>query len=204
VPIRDPAPLWSNPDVNRYVILWHGCVTDDKNAIEKSGVDPTLGRPNTDFGRGFYTTTIERQARHWAWARFYDPKFSRATGIQPVVLRFRVDRHELAKLAAIAFGSGDYDDTDFWSLVQHCRQSTPLTDPPPRTIRHHHGPVEHHAGSGHFWYDVAHGPVAAFWEQRSAMHDADQISFHTRAAADVLNRLIHSKQTDQYRWYPVT
>lgn len=204
MPIRDPAPPWSNSAVNRHVILWHGCVTIDKDAIEKNDIDPTVGRPDTDFGRGFYTTTIERQARHWAWARFYDPEFKRATGIQPVVLRFRVDRHELAKLKVIAFVSGDYNNNDFWSLVQHCRQSTPAKDPRPHTINHHYGPVEHPAASGHLWYDVAYGPVAAFWEQRSAMHDADQISFHTPAAADVLNKLIQSKQMNQYRWDPVT
>src|SRR5207253_3837631 len=39
--------------------------------------DLTAGRVDRDFGRGFYTTTLEKQARHWAWLRFYDPKFAR-------------------------------------------------------------------------------------------------------------------------------
>lgn len=210
LPLLDPAPDWADPkeERHRYVILWHGCVTDDKNEIEANGaspgIEPTKGRPNTDFGRGFYTTTIERQARHWAWTRFYDPKFNRATGIQPVVLRFRVERHQLAKLKIIAFGAGDYDNRDFWSLVQHCRLSTPLNDPLPHTVNDHLGPIEHPANSGQRWYDIACGPVAAFWEQRSAMLDADQVSFHTPAAADILNRLIQSNDADYYRWEPVS
>ena len=199
MPILNPAPAWVLP-VNRYVILWHGCTTDDKDAIETHGVDPSAGRPNTDFGQGFYTTTIERQARHWAWTRFYDPKFRRRSGIQPVVLRFKVDRHDLANLKCFGFGSGDYNNEDFWSLVQHCRQSTPKTDPPPHTVNDHAGPV---AEGGRHWYDVVYGPVAAFWDQRSAMHDADQISFHTKKAAQLLTDLMNSGDPDKYQWQPV-
>ena len=102
MPILHSALPWVHPR-NRHLDLWHGCTTEDKNEIEHLGVDPLEGRPNTDFGRGFYTTTLERQARHWAWARYYDPKFARKTGVQPVILRFKVDRHELAKLAAPLF-----------------------------------------------------------------------------------------------------
>src|SRR5919198_2236008 len=97
MPILNPAPPWHAPR-SRYIILWHGCTTEDRDTIEANGVDVTVSRVDTDFGRGFYTTTVERQARHWAWTRFYDPKFARKTGVQPVVLRFRVDRHKLAGL----------------------------------------------------------------------------------------------------------
>jgi len=199
MPILNPAPSWTNPRA-RYLELWHGCTTDDKNDIESQGIDPLKGRPNTDFGRGFYTTTLERQARHWAWARYYDPKFSRATGVQPVVLHFTVDRHKLAKLQSLCFTIGDYDYKDFWSLVQHCRQSTPPSDPPPRLVNDHLGPVNE---SGQ-WYDIVCGPVAAFWDQRSAMNDADQISFHTKKAAKVLNGLMKSKNQKHYDWRVAT
>jgi hypothetical protein len=174
--------------------LWHGCTTEDKNEIERLGVDLLKGRPNTDFGRGFYTTTLERQARHWAWTRFYDPRFARMTGVQPVVLRFTVDRHDLAKLTALCFLIGDYSCEDFWSLVQHCRQSTQMT------IFDHQGPVSE---SGE-WYDIVYGPVSAFWDQRSAMNDADQISFYTRKAAKMLTDLINSGNSKQYDWKVVT
>ena len=200
MPILNGAPPWINPR-NRYLDLWHGCTTIDKYAIESNGVDPLRGRPNTDFGRGFYTTTLERQARHWAWARYYDPRFARMTGVQPVVLRFTVDRHKLAKFEALCFLIGDYTYEDFWSLVQHCRQSTPLTNPPPHTVYDHLGPVPQSGGN---WYDIAYGPVSAFWDQRSAMNDADQISFHTSKAAKLLTDLINSGNSTDYEWKVVT
>jgi hypothetical protein len=197
VPILNPAPSWNNPR-NAYIELWHGCTSDDQKKIESSKIDPSLGRPNTDFGRGFYTTTIKRQARHWAWARFYDPMFRRKTGIQPVVLRFNVPRHDLASLTCICFGIGAYNNKDFWSLVQHCRQSKPKARPP--VINDHAGPVN---DGPYKWYEIACGPVAAFWQQRSAMHDADQISFHTANAAQILTDLINSGDTTKYDWEPV-
>jgi hypothetical protein len=209
MPLLNAAPPWtgnrSSPwrgRRSRYSVLYHGCTSDDKNAIQARGVDPSKGRPNTDFGRGFYTTTIRRQARHWAWNRYYAVRAAnpKKTALQPVVLWFRVDRHELAKLEWVSFGSGDYDNEDFWSLVQHCRQSTPLTDPPPHTVYDHEGPVAENGD----WYDVASGPVAAFWDQRSAMHDADQVSFHTSRAGQLLTDLIRSGDKRQYDWQVVT
>src|SRR6202035_1887616 len=109
MPILNPAPTW-HPDRSTYLTLYHGCITPDKDAIEKSGVDITKGRVNVDFGRGFYTTTLERQAKQWAWVRFYDPKFARKTGYQPVVLRFRVKRFTLSELLSLQFILGDYDN----------------------------------------------------------------------------------------------
>lgn len=199
MPILRAAPSWTKP-VSQYIILWHGCTTDDKAAIEQNKVQVSICRPNTDFGRGFYTTTIKRQAQHWAWNRFYDPKFTRRTGIQPVVLRFRVDRHKLAKLTCISFGLGDYYNDDLWSLIQHCRQSTPPNDPLPHVVNDHAGPVVDNGD----WYDIACGPVAAFWDHRVAMQDADQVSFHTQRAADLLDDLITSGDPDNYTFEFVT
>jgi hypothetical protein len=191
--LLNPAPSWSARQP--LITLWHGCTAADEKAISSAGVDPTHGRPATDFGRGFYTTTIKRQARQWAWMRYYELLTSHKLGnIQPVVLRFVVDRHKLATLRVISFGVGSYGNNDFWSLVQHCRQSTATS------INDHLGPVH---DSGH-WYDIACGPVAAFWKQRSAMHDADQISFHTPDAATLLTDLINSGDKNKYRWEAVS
>lgn len=38
------------------------------------------------------------------------------------------------------------------------------------------------------YYDLVYGPVAAFWNQRMTIADADQISFHTTKAEAVLNK----------------
>ena len=207
--ILNPAPPWGPPRSDR-VVLWHGCTAFDKDAIERSGIDLKFCAADTDFGRGFYTTTLERQARQWAWNRFYklqkgDPK----TKNYPVVLRFRVRRYSVSKtspaldcgladLESLAFVIGDYNNDDFWSLVQHCRQSTPGND---------HDHKKEPSG----WYDLVSGPVAAFWDQRVAMDDADQFSFHVGGIA-ILNALIDQGKgkgtngtgdPDYYEWRPV-
>lgn len=173
--ILHPPDLWA--DLCRAVVLWHGCCRRDGDAISAGGVDPARGRPRTDFGGGFYTTTFRRQAEKWAWQRhaLLPPADARRNG--PVVLRFLAPLDRLARLDSLHFVSEAGDGRPFWSLVHHCRQG----------------------GAGHLypgrvppddWYDVVSGPVAAFWEQCVAMKDADQCSFHTPAGAAVLNDLI--------------
>lgn len=191
--LLDPPQPWTGQR-SRYVILWHGCTSSDKEKIEAAGIDPTVGRPNPDFGRGFYTTTIEHQARQWAWKRFRDRHIRRRGKFQPVVLRFKVDRHKLSRLKWLGFIDGRYTNEDFWSFVQHCRTSSA------EDIHDHGGSV---AEDGSRWYDVVSGPVAAFWEQRSTLHDADQISFHTRKAAQVLTDLVRSGDREKYSWQSV-
>jgi hypothetical protein len=75
-------------------------------------------------------------------------------------------------------------------LVHHCRQG----------------------GNGHLfpgrtppddWYDGVSGPVAAFWEQCVVMKDADQYSFHTPAAARILNELLGSGDQERFRMFQV-
>ncbi|HYV34239.1 MAG TPA: hypothetical protein VE988_00960 [Gemmataceae bacterium] len=108
-----------------------------------------------------------------------------------------VFERSLDKLLSLAFVTGSYDNEDYWSLVQHCRQSTPAT-------------VYNHARLPGAWYDVVLGPVAAFWQQRVAMQDADQFSFHTKAGIDILDALIQqglksgpNGDPDYYTWFPV-
>jgi hypothetical protein len=211
VPVLNAAPTWK-PDLSDYAILWHGCTALDKNGIEKAGIDLTMYAPDTDFGRGFCTTTLERQANQWAWDRFYDwqARHPGSTANQPVVLRFRVRRYSvkprnsalddgLDQLLSLHFVRGDYNNEDYWSLVQHCRQSTTAA------------PNDHRCPPNNS-YQMVSGPVAAFWKQRVAMTDADQISFH-KGGVDLLNALIdkgkgkgrgRSGDPDYYRWSPVT
>lgn len=225
-PILYPAPPWQPPR-SEYIVLWHGCTVLDKNGIEAGGIDLKYSAVNTDFGRGFYTTTFERQARFWAWDRYYRWRGKNPPGPanQPVVLRFRVRRYRavakraasgkgkhgwadgLDELLTLPFVRGTYGDVDYWSLVQHCRQSIPAD--PTRAVAedaHDHGrPPDR-------WYELVCGPVAAFWEQRVAMVDADQYSFHA-SGIDLLNALIGKGKgrgsggqgdPDYYRWEVVT
>ena len=92
--------------------MYHGCTTSDKVSIDK-GIDLTRCRLDTDFGRGFYTTTVEYQARMWAWARYFDPTVRHLPANQPVVLKFTVDRHQLAKFQFISFVLADPGKDDF-------------------------------------------------------------------------------------------
>ena len=202
-PLLDPAPAWDRPghpqNFREYHLLWHGCTSWDLNQIKSNTViliDPRAGRTDVDFGQGFYTTSVKRQARHWAWKRYY--KISAGTtgppGVpfQPVVLRFRVPLAALAALESLHFVLGDYDDERFWSLVQHCRQS------PPNAANTHLHPTRPDG-----WYDMVVGPVADFWRQRSTMRQADQVSFHTQVAVKPLNDLIKSGSSADFDWEPV-
>lgn len=202
IPIPYPAKSWSHPDwCSQHQFLWHGCVSYDAQKIMSYGVDPMAGRVNTDFGRGFYTTTLERQARHWAWERYYATPAGSGPFF-PVVIRFRVERTSLAALQHLAFVSGDYHhDEDYWSLVQWCRQSTPV-------IVNNHKCTKLSAPISANWFDVVYGPVAAGWRQRTTLNDFDQVSFHTRTAVDVLNALIDrwrfsGRTSDDVRLFPL-
>src|SRR5262245_48394516 len=219
VPILHAALDWK-PDLSDYVILWHGCTAFDKNGIEAAGINLNFSAVDTDFGRGFYTTTLERQARHWAWERFYawQARNPTKTGNQPIVLRFRVRRYSvkprrsplhdgLDKLLSLQFVRGDYDNEDYWSLVQHCRQSIPA-DPAagqPEVVHDHKRPP-----TG--WYQMVSGPVAAFWKQRVAMDNTDQVSFH-EGGTYLLDALINKGKgkgpggtgdPDYHQWSVVT
>lgn len=194
--ILNPAPPWES-ERSEYVILWHGCTAGDKDGIEASGIDLAHCRPDRDFGRGFYTTTIRRQAAYWAWKRRVVLEEQGTVAPLAVVLRFRVPRVTLANLSSLHFVRGDFDNEDYWSLVQHCRQSVPAAGTGKAVIHNHHGPKRG-------WYDMVTGPVAAFWEQRIAMAGSDQVSFHTPKAIRVFNELIVSGNQEVYRWEHIT
>jgi len=154
-------------------------------------VQHASGRPNTDFGRGFYTTTLEHQARQWAWLQHYSvPLRERGkSGNQPVAMWFRVEWLDIAKLQSLALSISDHTYDPYWSLVFHCRSSPPA------------GPANDHcrAGASSPWYDMISGPVAAMWRQRVAMPDTDQYSFHTADGVSVFNHLIvHGTQGQDY------
>jgi len=160
-PMVPPPPPWTNQPL----ILYHGTVDRNVPSILR-GVDVRRGRTLTDFGRGFYTTTVERQANSWA------VKLSqRKRTTHPAIIRFEVNRDALAELECLWFVRASFDVDDFWSLVFHCRR----------------GGSNHARVTNQGWYDVVIGPVVASWQQRLILYDVDQVSFHTDKAADLLN-----------------
>jgi hypothetical protein len=164
--VFQPTAPWTNQTIR----LYHGTTQPFAAAITGTGVQVATGEIGTDFGPGFYTTTIERQARSWAW------QLATRKSSTPSVVYADLDRDRLATLDCLAFVRGDFDADDDWSLVTHCR-----------------GGGTNHARSGlQKFYDMVAGPVALAWTQRGLFAGADQISFHTPAAETVLNSAVWS------------
>lgn len=160
-----PSSFTPSNWTNQLLTLYHGTL-DAHVASILAGINLSFGRAHTDFGKGFYTTTVETQARAWAWQLS-----QRSPGSLPAVIRFDVDRDRLAALECLWFVRGSFNADDFWSLVFHGRR----------------GGRQHARTTNQGWYDVVIGPVAASWRQRLSIYDADQISFHTSGTANLLN-----------------
>lgn len=172
---RNPPPPW--PKLADACVLYHGCTRNDATAIQANGIDLNRCRPDADFGRGFYMTTVQRQAENWAWYRSQCQPGSAGAGSGAVVLAFRVPRDHLARLETLCFPRGTHDYEDVWSLITHFRQ------PPPGNHHERTPPARR-------WYDVVWGPVSVLWQQRYALPDADQVSFHTHPAVALLDRTL--------------
>lgn len=152
-------PAWTDQDL----VLYHGTVDVSAASIMKK-VKVKRNTRLMDFGYGFYTTTNQQQAEDWANGLEADGLGTAA------VIQFTVPRDDLAKLDCLFFVRGDVLAVDYWSFVQYCR-----------TI-----PGDHNRKTA-TWYDVVAGPVAGTWKRQTIIKDADQISFHTKQAVDVLN-----------------
>jgi hypothetical protein len=185
--VFDRAPPWE-PNRSEVIMLWHGCTALDRIGVE-SGLNLLNSRGDLDFGRGFYTTTLRRQAMHWAIRRF-DSRHVVKRNNQPAVLRFAVPRRQLARLQSLSFVLAGYENEDYWSFVQHCRQSRG------KKRNDHRGPVNEDGD----WYDIVSGPVVADWKQRAAFMNMDQMSFHTKQAIALLNAAIKSSDPGRYTW----
>ena len=173
---------------NGPLILYHGTTDDAAAAIKKSSrarphsIDFNLCKPLRDFGRGFYLTTVLRQAESWADLKFKGHTKSKKAACS-AVLRFEVDRDQLAPLLSLCFVTESAGpNSDYWDFVQHCRRQTTT-----------------HLLQGNKNYDVVFGPVS-LGRQRFVIKDADQISFHTEAALKILPPpILHSNGTPTYK-----
>ncbi len=161
--------LWNNRDI----VLYHGTIQKHADSILK-GIDIQQSRVKTDFGQGFYVTTLKRQAEGWA-SKAHERvrlRFRQNEENKPVLVKYEIPRDDLAPLESLWFVRGAFDADDYWSLVFHCRQGKP-------------GHARFNRGGR---YDIVIGPVASQWRQRLTIADVDQISFHTdRAIALLVN-----------------
>ena len=169
---------WSNRDLN----LFHGTNSHAMNLASPAlhqmlpgfSVNLTRCRPLTDFGRGFYTTTNDHQARQWGndSVRRLASRSPAIAG-QALVLIFTVKRDWLAALENLCFVR---PTPDYFDLVADCRSGFPPHQRNPAPNRH---------------YDVVYGPVSLGF-QRLVIHDCDQVSLHSQTVADDLPQpLVH-------------
>ena len=89
-----PPSLPPSPWTNQLLSLYHGTLDMHVPSI-LAGVNVHHGRAHTDFGQGFYTTTVKRQAQAWAWQLS-----QRIPGTLPAVIRFNIDRDHLERCSA--------------------------------------------------------------------------------------------------------
>jgi hypothetical protein len=161
--LRDVAKSWTNQPL----VLYHGTLHKYSDSIMKQGIDLSQVRARTDFGRGFYTTTLPDQAAKWARELQGRTDNPQDTDNAPVIIRYEVSREEIAKLDSLWFiDAGE----DFWSLVHYCRR----------------GSLGHKRIGTQMYYDVVAGPVTAFWQQGLVILGTDQISFHNDRAIALL------------------
>ena len=171
---------------NGPLVLYHGTTDDAASAISKPSrdrphsIDFDFCKPLKDFGKGFYLTTVLRQAESWAdmkFRRHQKPKRAACS----TVLRFEVDRNQLAPLLSLCFVT-DSSNPDYWDFVNYCRKGAST-----------------HLLQSNRNYDVVFGPVSLA-RQLFVIKDADQVSFHTEASLKILSApILHSQGTPTYK-----
>ncbi len=171
---------------NGPLVLYHGTTDIGASAISRPSselphsIELSKGRAKTDFGRGFYLTTVLGQAEGWANRLFRNQRSKSRPPTCAVVLRFEVDRNQLAPLLSLCFVT-DSSNSDYWNFVSHCRNE-----------------LGSHRLQGDRNYDVVFGPVS-FWPQLFVAKDMDQVGFHTEAALKILPApVLHSRGTPEY------
>ena len=94
------------------MILYHG------SSLEIQTPDLTHSRPNVDFGRGFYTTPLYKQAAKWCG------KF-KGRGKDGIISRYHFDESALNELKVLRFSAYSEDWLDF---ILTCRSGKDTSD----------------------------------------------------------------------------
>jgi hypothetical protein len=137
------------PWVNGPIVVYHGTDNLAANSIRSAGLLTNYFNPNTDFGVGFYVTTVLHQAEQWA-----NQKCRRTSGaLNAEVLEYQIPRHVVETLRHLTFVTAT---ADYYDLVAFCRGGGS------------------NRGPGSTPYDVVYGPVS-LWPQTLALANCDQI-----------------------------
>jgi len=150
--------------------IYHGSFHKVKNpCIEK-------GRPSTDFGKGFYTTTNFEQAKQWAVSKL---KTSKGEAVA-IVSTYNFDE-ELLKNKKYKVKRFNSPDKEWLNFVVDCRKSTPH---------------EYDIVFGAVANDKIYATITLYESQILTAEETvarlkineyfNQISFHTKAAVDEL------------------
>ncbi|OXM72814.1 MULTISPECIES: DUF3990 domain-containing protein [Amycolatopsis] len=86
---------------DNFIDLYHGTTATDAHKVRANGINHRAGRPDLDFGQGFYTTRDPKQAVDWAIRQANRDKDV------PAVLHFRVPVFELEALTSRTFVEAD-------------------------------------------------------------------------------------------------
>ena len=143
------------------VTFYHGTNSEFAANIRANGVDPFYGRPNLDFGQGFYTTKSLTHALERA------QQIVKHYGGTPSVLEFRVPRAELNNLRGLHF-------SDAGPAWQNFVKENRLGAPP-------HG---YDIVSGPVWRRFTSEGTPLAWDYP----ELNQTSFHSEAAAKLLTK----------------
>lgn len=162
------------PWATRMLTVYHGTVGPYADDIRDNGIKLSKCSPESDFGRGFYTTRILAQAIEFANERFRQigKDHGRFPSVYPdpqhaAVLEFSINLAALGDLGNLVF----VQPTDDWlDFVRYCRVP---------------GGQTHKAGGN--YYDAVYGPV---WRSGAGAHPSwEQVSFHTDYPVTSLLRL---------------
>jgi len=165
------------------MILYHGSYTHFER------IDLNKGRKYKDFGRGFYTTKIESQARQWA--KNMSARFGESNGFVSV---FECDENLFKNYKYLYFN----EPTEEWAYFIMNNRNTNFSD------------FENQINNHKNQYDIVEGPVAndniavvldqfmmnmksgtALVEALEYKNLNHQISFHTEKGITLLNKVKH-------------
>jgi hypothetical protein len=158
-PSVNRSPLIDEPHEPPVLDLYHGTAARHAQTIRQDGIDLTYGRPDSDFGKGFYVTNNLDQAVEWMKHQ--------TRGEPGEVLHYRVPADELQKLHGQSFAG---PDAGWQDLVRGMRSQT---DP-----MHPYDWVEGPLLLNPRDFVAGKPPVTG----------GHQISVHTPDAVDLLNR----------------
>jgi hypothetical protein len=177
-----PLTLFHGTTTDALGLPWPCSPTQIDSAVRGFKPVVTFSSRAVDFSQGFYTTTLQDQARQWA-----NEGVRRLAARKPlvpagaVVFEYVVSRNDLALADALVFVA---PSNDYFNFVRHCRRF-------PGALRHDRirPPAVSTPSKNH--YDVVYGPVSLGF-QRLVIHGADQVSFHDQRFIDrvLLNPLV--------------